>query len=82
MKTTALLAATPLVLALAACGDPIDGSDTADMSSEATTGETGVEDDGAMNPANDGMLDTDVETVEETMEEPMTDDATGDETQY
>ena len=78
MKKLAMIAALPLGLAVAACGEPLDGSDTADLAPETTTAETGPEDAGAMNPADDGMLDTDVETVEDTMEDPMAEDSMTD----
>ena len=37
MNKTALLAALPLALTLGACGEPIDGSDTADLGNDTTT---------------------------------------------
>ncbi|MBT8427794.1 MAG: hypothetical protein KJO02_07175 [Erythrobacter sp.] len=75
MKKTILIATLPVALALSACGDPIDGSDTADLSSDATTVETGDEDAGAYNPSEDGMLQSDglvddtPVTTEESLEE-------------
>lgn len=51
----------PLALAIAACGEPMDGSDTADMTNDAVTADTGNPEAEAVNPASDGMLDTEVE---------------------
>ena len=75
MKKTILIAALPAALSLSACGDPIDGSDTADITPDATAVETGAEDAEAYNPSEDGMLeseglvdDTPV-TTEESLEE-------------
>ena len=82
MKNAILSAAVPMCLVVAACGEPMDGSDTADMAPDTTSAETGESDAGALNPAEDGMLDTDVETIEETMEEPMEEQPAADETGY
>ena len=40
MNKTALLAALPLARTLGACGEPIDGSDTADLGNDTTTSTT------------------------------------------
>ena len=70
MKKSALFATLPLTIALAACGEPMDGSDTADMGSDAVT--AGVEETGTADyqPGEDGPLQNDVVPADETME-PM-----------
>ncbi len=60
MKKTVLLAALPLSLLATACADDLDGSDTADMGSDVTTGETGAPDGPEYVPADDGLLQSDV----------------------
>ena len=65
MNKAAFLAAIPLALGLSACGEPIDGSDTADLGNDTTTAAGTTSDAPGMNPAQDGMLDTDAETVRE-----------------
>ncbi|MAW90383.1 MAG: hypothetical protein CL574_04675 [Altererythrobacter sp.] len=62
----ALALALPLALTLGACGEPIDGSDTADMQGDAVTAPSGDEAIDGENPATDGMLETEVETDTET----------------
>ncbi|MAM41586.1 MAG: hypothetical protein CL949_24465 [Erythrobacter sp.] len=62
----ALALALPLALTLGACGEPIDGSDTADMQGDAVTAPSGNEAIDGENPATDGMLETEVETDTET----------------
>ena len=74
MKKTVLLAALPLSLALTACGEELDGGDTADLGSDVTTGETGMEGDADYEPGEDGPLQNDV-----VPDETMTDEgAAGD----
>lgn len=58
MKKLAIITALPLALSIAACGDSVDGTDTADM--EADTVE----------PMDQGMTETD----DATMADPMTAD--------
>ncbi len=66
-----LALALPLALTLGACGEPIDGSDTADMQADAVAAPSGDEIDGE-NPATDGMLETETETTgTEPVGEPM-----------
>ena len=86
MKTFALLAALPVSLALAACGEEMDGSDTADLGSDATVGETGTMDGAEYQPGDDGPLQNDVEPDAGTMtgdamaDEPMVEDGMAEET--
>ena len=49
----------PLALAIAACGEPIDGSDTADLTNDAVTADTGVEGESTYDPNEDGPLQSD-----------------------
>ena len=56
----ALALALPFALTLGACGEPIDGSDTADMQADAVAAPSGDTIDGE-NPAADGMMQTEVE---------------------
>lgn len=73
MKRTlfAVAAALPLSLALAACGEPLDGSDTANMEPDASAPEAAgmsadnVDATTGENPAEDGMLQTEVEPTGE-----------------
>lgn len=76
-----LTATIPLALAagLAACGEPIDGSDTADLGSDVTEADRGPE----YEPGEDGLLQSDMEPAPEPIEpaaepiageEPMADD--------
>ena len=74
MNKTALLAALPLALTLGACGEPIDGSDTADLGNDPTTAPAAdAPDDGPLDyePGEDGLLQSDME--------PMGDDDAADE---
>ena len=71
MTRLPLIAAIPLAFALSACGEPIDGSDTADMEAEAAVaGEVGSSPTG-VNPAEDGMLQTSPESVDTESPVPM-----------
>lgn len=85
MKLT-LTATLPLALAfgLAACGEPIDGSDTADLASDVTEADIGPEGGPEYEPGEDGLLQSDMEPDPEAAnesaaepmagEDPMTDD--------
>ena len=82
MRKTILIAALPLTLGLAACGEPIDGSDTADMEADAVTAPGADEPISGENPAADGMLETEVQptetpsdTIEPAAEQMMEDSA-------
>ena len=59
MKAPALAAALSATIALAACGEPIDGSDTADMTNDAVSADTGAEGESSYNPNEDGPLKSD-----------------------
>ena len=61
MRKTALFFTLPALAALAACGEPIDGSDTADLEADVVTTPGGEDAVAGENPAEDGMLQTDVE---------------------
>ena len=80
MRKTILIAALPLTLGLAACGEPIDGSDTANMEGDAVSAPGENQPISGENPAADGMLETEVqptETPSDTIEpaaEPMMDE--------
>ena len=86
MKTSALLAALPLTIALAACGEAPDGGDTADLAPDAVTAGTGETTDETYQPGEDGPLQNDVvpadDMVEDTMEDPMMEEPAESETQY
>ena len=80
MKTLAL-AALPLSLALVACGEPLDGSDTANLEGDATAVEGGADTPGTeYEPGEDGLLQSDVEPTEGEVaprtEEQLDDDIT------
>ena len=60
MKTPALAAALALAFGLAACGETMDGSDTADMTSDAVSADTGTDDASDYQPNEDGPLQNDV----------------------
>ena len=64
-----------LALAITACGEPIDGSDTADMTNDAVSADTGAEGESSYDPNEDGPLQSDalLEDAENTS------DAAGDE---
>ena len=64
MKTFFPLIALSGALALAGCGEPLDGSDTADMTNDAVTADTSEGDTG-YNPEDDGMLQTDAAELED-----------------
>ena len=65
MTRTLPILAAAACLGLAACGEPLDGSDTADLEGDAVTaGDVGSSEDG-YNPAEDGMLQTDAAEVED-----------------
>ena len=73
-------------LMLASCGDPLDGSDTADMTNDAVTaGSQGT--DATMDepyaPDEDGMLQTDAVEIEENpdMVKPSNETIVNDETE-
>ena len=59
MKAPGLAAAFAATIALAACGEPIDGSDTADMTNDAVSADTGAEGGSSYNPNEDGPLQSD-----------------------
>ena len=64
MRKALLIATLPLVAGLAACGEPIDGSDTADLQADAVTAPGAQDDTPGQNPAEDGMLQTEVQPTE------------------
>ena len=64
----------PLALAIAACGEPMDGSDTADMTNDAVTADTGTEGESSYDPNEDGPLQSDA-LLEDAQDTP---DAAGD----
>ena len=78
MKTIAL--ALPLAFAITACGEPLDGSDTADLEGDATTVEGGADDGTAYEPGEDGLLQSDVvpeaDEIAPRTEEQLDDDLT------
>ena len=78
MKTAAL-AALPLALALAACGDPIDGSDTANMEGEATAVGDDAPSPTDYEPGADGPLQNDVVPEESEIQPTGDDDLTDSE---
>ena len=81
MRKTLFIALAPMITALGACGEPIDGSDTADLEADAVT--TPGSEDTMMgeNPAEDGMLQTEVEpTPTATEDAEMVTDPTMEET--
>ena len=55
-----LYVAALLPLALAACGEPLDGTDTADLEADAVAAPPNASSTGD-NPAEDGMLQTEVD---------------------
>lgn len=80
-----LTATIPLALGvgLGACGEPIDGSDTADLGSDVTEADPGPEGGPEYEPGEDGLLQSDMEPAPEPIEpaaepiageEPMADD--------
>ena len=80
MKTFAL-AALPLSLTLVACGEPLDGSDTANLEGDATAVEGGTDTTGTeYEPGEDGLLQSDVEPAKSEVaprtEEQLDDDIT------
>ncbi|WP_156787368.1 hypothetical protein [Erythrobacter sp. SD-21] len=81
MKLPALAAALSLTIGLAACGEPIDGSDTADMAPDAVSGETTDTSAAEYRPDEDGPLQSDglVDDTEYTTEESLEDDPAVDE---
>ncbi len=71
MTRLPILAAIPLALSLTACGEPLDGGDTVEIEEGATvTGEQGSSPTG-VNPAEDGMLQTEPESVATESPAPM-----------
>ena len=70
-------------VALAGCGEPLDGTDTADMTNDAVTADTSEGDTG-YNPEDDGMLQTDAAQLEDNPDmvkpenEPMVDAGDGE----
>ena len=84
MKTLsplAALAALPLGLLVTACGEPLDGSDTANLEGDATAVEGGSETTGTeYEPGEDGLLQSDVEPTTSEIaprtEEQLDDDIT------
>lgn len=79
MKLT-LTAAIPLALAfgLAGCGEPIDGSDTADLASDATEADPGPEGGPEYEPGEDGLLQSDMEPNPEAANEPAAEPMAGE----
>ena len=71
MKILAL-AALPAALLATACGEPMDGSDTADLGADVTEGQTGSNAGADYQPGADGPLQADVEPTQstDTMQEP------------
>ena len=72
-------AAISLSLGLAACGEPLDGSDTANMEPDAAApmdsgmSEENLDAADGENPAEDGMLDTEIEPTDEPIADGMDD---------
>ena len=59
------LCALTLAASLAACGEPIDGGDTADLSSDATEAQTGPTDGPTYEPGEGGPLNADIYSEED-----------------
>jgi hypothetical protein len=80
MKHT-LTATLPLALVfgLAACGEPIDGSDTADLGSDVTSADPGPEGGPEYEPGEDGLLQSDMEPDPEAANEPAAEPIAGEE---
>ncbi|QZD90573.1 hypothetical protein K3148_04040 [Qipengyuania aurantiaca] len=76
MKLPVIAAALSLSIGLVACGEPIDGSDTADMAPDAVSGETIDTSAAEYKPGEDGPLQSDgmVDDTQYTTEESLEED--------
>ena len=88
MKAPALALALSATIALAACGEPMDGSDTADMTNDAVSADTGAEGESSYDPNEDGPLQSDalLEDAENTPgaagDQMMAEEQTGTDSEY
>ena len=81
MKLPTLAAALSLSIGVAACGEPIDGSDTAGLAPDTVSADTEDTSAAEYKPNEDGPLQSDglVDNTEYTTEESLDDDPAVDE---